>query len=92
MSNIPKYYKYSVLGVLDKEENLKKFTIPSLSRDINNEFDLECISNSAALFFYLDHPEYQTTDKWPLVFRFFSKQDPVEIEMNLSFAPCFLST
>lgn len=89
---IPKMYIYTVEGVLDENENPKKFSIPSLSRELDNEFDLECISNSAALFFYLDSPEYQDESKWPLLFKFQSVSGPVELEMNLSYSPCFLST
>lgn len=89
---IPKMYIYTVEGVFDEEDNLRKFSTASLSRDLHDEFDLESISGSAALFFYLDNPEYQDESKWPLVFKFQTTGVPVELEMNLSFSPCFLST
>lgn len=89
---IPKAYVYTVEGVFDEEDNLRKFSTASLSRDLHDEFDLESISGSAALFFYLDNPEYQDPSKWPLVFKFLTPNNPVELEMNLSFSPCFMST
>lgn len=92
---IPKAYYYSVEGVLEENgEDLKRFTIASLSRDLNDEFDIESLGNSAALFFYLDNEDYQDESKWPLTFKFYAtpKASPVELEMNLSHTPCFLST
>ena len=89
---IPKAYVYTVEGVFDEEENLKKFSTASLSRDLHDEFDLESIAGSAALFFYLDNPEYQDPSKWPLIFKFLTANNPVELEMNLTFSPCFMST
>lgn len=90
---IPKFYLYSVEGVLDEEGNLKKFSTPSLSRVLTDDFDLEGISNSASLMFYLAHEEYQSLDKWPLKFKFYDSKasTPIELEMELSYAPCFLS-
>lgn len=92
---IPKAYYYSVEGVLEENgEDLKRFTIASLSRDLNDEFDLEGLGNSAALSFYLDNEDYRDESKWPLTFKFYAtpKASPVELEMNLSHSPCFLST
>ena len=48
---IPKAYYYSVDGLVDEEGNLKKFTTASLGRDLEDEFDLESLGGSAALFF-----------------------------------------
>ena len=91
---IPKAYYYSVDGVLDEEGALKKFSIPSFGRDIDDEFDLEGVGNTTALSFYLDNEDYQDIDKWPLKFFFYKdlKAQSVELEMNLSLSPCFLST
>lgn len=91
---IPKAYIYSVEGVVDDEGKLRKFSIASLNRLLTCEFDLEGIAYSASLNFYLDHEEYQSLDKWPLTFKFYASKTaaPVELEMNLSYAPCFLST
>lgn len=91
---IPKSYYYSVDGVVDEEGNLKKFSIPSYGRDLDDEFDLEGVGNTTALSFYLENEEYQDISKWPLMFRFYKtlKAQSIELEMNLSFSPCFLST
>ena len=91
---IPKAYYYSVDGVLDDEGNLKKFSIPSYGRDVDDEFDLEGIGNTTALSFYLDNEEYRDLEKWPLLFKFYKTLRSVSIDlaMNLSYAPCFLST
>lgn len=91
-AGIPKAYIYTVEGVFDENENLRKFSTASISRDLHCEFDLESIASSAALFFYLDNPEYKEPEKWPLVFKFQTSDAPVEVEMNLSFSPCFMST
>lgn len=90
---LPKMYIYSIEGLFDKSGNLRKFSVPSLSRDLNDEFDLESVSYNAALMFYLDNEEYQDIEKWPLVFKFYkTKTDqPIDLEMELSFAPTFLS-
>lgn len=94
MSNpvLPKFYNYTVEGVVDSSGNPKKFSIPSLSRNIYDEFDLEGLSYDASLTFYLNHPAYQHDDNWPLTFKFLGSENPVEIEMNLYHSPCFLST
>ena len=91
---IPKAYIYSVEGVVDDEGNLRKFSIASLNRLLTCEFDLEGIAYSASLNFYLNNEEYQSLDKWPLTFKFYASKTeaPIELEMNLSYAPCFLST
>ena len=91
---IPKAYYYSVDGLVDEEGNLKKFTTASLGRDLEDEFDLESLGGSAALFFYLDNEEYKDPKKWPLTFKFYKtlKSSSVDLEMNLSFAPCFMGT
>lgn len=89
---IPKAYSYTVEGVVDDQGTLKKFTVPSLSRDIHDEFDADCIAGSAALAFYLDNEDYRELEKWPLKFKFQTSTTPVELEMNLSYSPCFLST
>lgn len=91
---IPKAYYYSVDGVLDDEGNLKKFSIPSYGRDVDDEFDLEGIGNTTALSFYLDNEEYRDLEKWPLLFKFYKtlRSVSIDLEMNLSYAPCFLST
>ena len=93
-SKIPKAYYYSVDGVLDDEGNLKKFSIPSYGRDVDDEFDLEGIGNTTALSFYLDNEEYRDLEKWPLLFKFYKtlRSVSIDLEMNLSYAPCFLST
>lgn len=90
---LPKMYIYSIEGLFDKSGNLRKFSVPSLSRDLNDEFDLESVAYNAALMFYLDNEEYQDIEKWPLVFKFYkTKTDqPIDLEMELSFAPTFLS-
>lgn len=90
---LPKMYIFSIEGIFDKAGNLRKFSVPSLSRDLNDEFDLESVSYNAALMFYLDNEEYQDIEKWPLVFKFYkTKTDqPIDLEMELSFAPTFLS-
>lgn len=92
-ATIPKIYYYSVEGVFDGEGNLKKFSTPSLSRLLTDEFDLESIAYSASLWFYLEHEEYQSIEKWPLKFKFYESKasTPIELEMELSYAPCFLS-
>lgn len=91
---IPKAYYYSVDGVLDEEGNLKKFSIPSYGRDVDDEFDLEGIGNTTALAFYLDNEDYRDIEKWPLLFKFYKtlRSASIDLEMNLSYAPCFLST
>lgn len=91
---IPKSYYYSVDGVLDEEGNLKKFSIPSYGRDVDDEFDLEGIGNTTALSFYLDNEEYRDIEKWPLLFKFYKtlRSSSIDLEMNLSYSPCFLST
>ena len=94
-SKIPKAYYYSVEDVLQQNgEDLKRFIIASLGRDLNDEFDLEGLGNSAALSFYLENEDYRDESKWPLTFKFYTtlKAPPVELEMNLSYSPCFLST
>lgn len=90
---IPKLYYYSVEDVFDSEGDLKKFSIASLSRVLTDEFDLESISYSASLSFYLDHEEYQAIEKWPLKFKFYENKTstPIELEMELTYSPCFLS-
>lgn len=90
---IPKAYLYTVDGVLNEEGELRKFSTPSLSRDINDDFELDSVANSAALFFFLDNEDYQAEDKWPLVFRFTSHtKEAKEVTMTLSFAPSFSSS
>lgn len=89
---LPKFYNYTVEGVLDKNDNPRKFSIASLSRDIYDDFDTDCLAGSAALDFYLKHPKYQDDSLWPLVFKFTGSQNPVEVEMNLYHTPTFLST
>lgn len=91
---IPKVYYYSVDGLVDEEGNLRKFTTPSLGRDLEDEFDLESLGGSTALFFYLDNEEYKDPEKWPLTFKFYKslKSASVDLEMNLSFSPCFMGT
>lgn len=91
---IPKAYYYSVDGVVDEEGNLKKFSIASFGRDLEDEFDLEGVGNTTALSFYLNNEDYQDISKWPLMFRFYKtlKSASIELEMNLSYSPCFLST
>lgn len=90
---IPKLYYYSVEDVFDSEGDLKKFSIASLSRVLTDEFDLESISYSASLAFYLAHEEYQAIEKWPLKFKFYESRSstPIELQMELSYTPCFLS-
>lgn len=92
-ATIPKIYYYSVEGVFDSEGNLRKFSIASLSRLLTDEFDLESIAYSASLAFYLEHEEYQAIDKWPLKFKFYENKasTPIELDMELSYSPCFLS-
>ena len=91
---IPKLYYYSVEGVLDSNGDLRKFSTPSYGLDLNEEFDLDCISSSTALTFFLDNEEYKDESKWPLNFKFYKtlKDSPIELEMNLTFSPCFFST
>ena len=92
-ATIPKIYYYSVEGVFDSEGNLRKFSIASLSRLLTDEFDLESIAYSASLAFYLEYEEYQAIDKWPLKFKFYENKasTPIELDMELSYSPCFLS-
>ena len=99
-NTIPKIYTYTVDGFYTEHENeenekeLKRFSIPSFGRDLTNESDLESEATYAAQCFYLDYPEYKDITKWPLLFKFYVRKNskPVEIEMNLSFSPCFMST
>lgn len=93
-NKIPKLYYYSVAGVLDVNGDLKKFSIPSYGRDLAEEFDLDGISNTTALSFFLENEEYKDESKWPLTFKFYKtlKDSPIELEMNLTFSPCFFST
>ena len=93
-NKIPKLYYYSVEGVLDVNGDLKKFSIPSYGRDLAEEFDLDGISNTTALSFFLENEEYKDESKWPLTFKFYKtlKDSPIEQEMNLTFSPCFFST
>lgn len=87
----PKAYIYTIEGVLDEEGVEKRFSIASLGRDINEEFDADCLAHSAALSFFIDYEDYRTEDKWPLKFRFLTKDKPVELVVELSFSPCFLT-
>ena len=99
-NTIPKIYTYTVDGFYTEHENeenekeLKRFSIPSFGRDLTNEFDLDNEASYAAQCLYLDYPEYKDITKWPLLFKFYVRKNskPVEIEMNLSFSPCFMST
>lgn len=97
-NNIPKIYTYTVDGFYtdneEDEKELKRFSIPSFGRDLTNEFDLDNEASYAAQCLYLDYPEYKDPTKWPLLFKFYIRKNskPVEIEMNLSFSPCFMST
>ena len=97
-NNIPKIYTYTVDGFYtdneEDEKELKRFSIPSFGRDLTNESDLESEASYAAQCLYLDYPEYKDPSKWPLLFKFYIRKNskPVEIEMNLSFSPCFMST
>ena len=99
-NNIPKIYTYTVDGFYTEHENeedekeLKRFSIPSFGRDLTNEFDLDNEASYAAQCLYLDYPEYKDPSKWPLLFKFYIRKNskPVEIEMNLSSSPCFMST
>ena len=99
-NNIPKIYTYTVDGFYTEHENeedekeLKRFSIPSFGRDLTNEFDLDNEASYAAQCLYLDYPEYKDPSKWPLLFKFYVRKNskPVEIEMNLSFSICFMST
>lgn len=97
-NNIPKIYTYTVDGFYtdneEDEKELKRFSIPSFGRDLTNEFDLDNEASYAAQCLYLDYPEYKDPSKWPLLFKFYIRKNskPVEIEMNLSFSPCFMST
>ena len=87
---IPKFYVYTIDTVLDEEGDSKKFTVPSLSRDINDEFDLDCIANSAALTFFLNNKEYQEVESWPLTFKFLSYDKSIrEASVTLAFSPSF---
>ncbi len=95
--SLPKSYLYTVEGVFDsdkEEEELKWFSVPSLGNILEDDFDLDNLGERAALRFYLDYPEYKDITKWPLKFKFYKRKNgsPVEIEMNLYFTPCFLST
>lgn len=97
-NNIPKIYTYTVDGFYtdngeEDEKELKRFSIPSFGRDLTNEFDLDNEASYAAQCLYLDYPEYKDPTKWPLLFKFYIRKNakPVEIEMNLSFSPCFMS-
>ena len=97
-NNIPKIYTYTVDGFYtdneEDEKELKRFSIPSFGRDLTNEFDLDNEASYAAQCLYLDYPEYKDPTKWPLLFKFYIRKNskPIEIEMNLSFSPCFMST
>ena len=99
-NTIPKIYTYTVDGFYTEHENeenekeLKRFSIPSFGRDLTNESDLESEATYAAQCLYLDYPEYKDITKWPLLFKFYVRKNskPIEIEMNLSFSPCFMST
>ena len=97
-NNIPKIYTYTVDGFYtdneEDEKELKRFSIPSFGRDLTNEFDLDNEASYAAQCLYLDYPEYKDPSKWPLLFKFYIRKNskPVEIEMKLSFSPCFMST
>lgn len=86
---IPKNYIYTVDGVVDNDNELLKFSIPSLSRSLECDFDLEGIAHQAALAFFLQHEEYQTEDKYPLTFRFAGGGLSRDTEMYLQFAPTF---
>lgn len=86
---IPKNYIYTVDGVVDNDNELLKFSIPSLSRSLECDFDLEGIAHQAALAFFLQHEEYQTEDKYPLTFRFAGGGLSRDAEMYLQFAPTF---
>lgn len=87
---IPKMYIYTIDGVMNEEGETKRFSVPSLSRDVNDEFDLDCIANSAALTFFLNNEEYQDTEKWPLTFKFVSYDKSIrEASVALAFAPSF---
>lgn len=87
----PKLYAYTVEGIVDEDGVEKRFSVPSLSRDINDDFDADSIAHSAALSFFLDNEEYRSEDHWPLKFRFQTKDQPVELTVELSFSPCFLT-
>lgn len=98
-NSIPKIYTYTVDGFYtdngeEGEKELKRFNIPSFGRDLTDELDLDNEANYAAQCLYLDYPEYKDPSKWPLLFKFYIRKNskPIEIEMNLSFAPCFMST
>lgn len=87
---IPKFYVYTVDTILNEEGDSKKFTVPSLSRDVNDEFDLDCIANSAALTFFLNNEGYQDIERWPLTFKFVSYDKSIrEASVALAFAPSF---
>lgn len=88
----PKFYIYTVDGILNEEGEPKKFSIPTLSRDIEDDFELDSVANSAALFFFVDNKEYQDPEKWPLIFKFVSHTKTIkEVKMSLDFAPSFSS-
>lgn len=87
--NIPKIYSYTVDGIVDEDNDLITFGIPSLNRSLDCDFDLEGIAHQAALSFFLNHEDYQTIDKYPLTFRFAGGGMSRDTEMYLQFAPTF---
>lgn len=89
MKTIPKFYTYSVIGILNEDKDLKRFTVPSLGRDIEDEFDLDGVVQYAALNFFLADETYKDVSIWPLTFKISGGQVTKEVEVMLDFAPTF---
>lgn len=81
---IPKAYVFTVEGIE------KRFSVPSLSRDINDEFDADTIVQSAALSVMLDDEKYRDPNEWPLIFKFNATDRIVEMKVELHYSPSFL--
>lgn len=85
-AGIPKAYIYTVEGVFDENENLRKFSTASISRDLHCEFDLESIASLLQPYSFIwIIQNIKILEKWPLVFKFQTSDAPQKRDESFFF-------